>query len=125
MYILFSYRGAYSSLEEGIVAQTALMFAVTHDSHLQDCLYISWYPITVVLLYKLICVKEWQQSTLLAPSFKDEDEMTTGERTNRQGEECLSYPFTKCRGQATKSIAYRFPRTQRLPNRSETILMAG
>ncbi|XP_025074364.1 uncharacterized protein LOC112552720 isoform X2 [Pogonomyrmex barbatus] len=68
---------------------------------------------------------EWQQSTLLAPSFKDEDEMTTGERTNRQGEECLSYPFTKCRGQATKSIAYRFPRTQRLPNRSETILMAG
>lgn len=33
-----------------------LMFAVTHDSHLQDCLYISWHPTTTVFPQKLMCV---------------------------------------------------------------------
>lgn len=48
------------------------------------------------------------------------------EWTSGRGERApFPYPFTKCRDRATKSIAYRFPRTQRLPNRSETILMAG
>lgn len=58
-------------------------------------------------------IRGWRRND---DGWKDEP---TGEK------ERLLYPFTKCRGQATKSIAYRFPRTQRLPNRSETILMAG
>lgn len=66
-------------------------------------------------------------AALLAPSSEDEDEMRTSERMDERqgGKSAFPYPFTKCRGRATKSIAYRFPRTQRLPNRSETILMAG
>lgn len=32
------------------------MSAVTHDSHLQDCLYISWHPTMTVLPYKFIDV---------------------------------------------------------------------
>lgn len=54
---IYFLASAHSSLQEGIVAQTALMFAVTHDSHLQDCLYISRHPITTVILYRLICVQ--------------------------------------------------------------------
>lgn len=39
------------------VVQGALMSAVTHDSHLQDCLYISWHPTMTVLLYWFIGVQ--------------------------------------------------------------------
>lgn len=34
------------------------MSAVTHDSHLQDCLYISWHPTMTVLLYRFIGVRQ-------------------------------------------------------------------
>ncbi|XP_011695922.1 PREDICTED: uncharacterized protein LOC105454755 [Wasmannia auropunctata] len=50
---------------------------------------------TVFLQYGVIAYTERQQSTLLAPSSEDEDEMTTGERTNRQGERAPSLSVHK------------------------------
>lgn len=55
---------------------------------------------------------------------KEEDKMAVGERTEDERQKG-GFALTKRGDRATDSIAYRFPRTQRLPNRFETILMVG